>query len=58
MLEANLWGMASDPDQSRLAEAGNWLQTQVKSSLEDKKSGEWAYVCFVRVWLPASLPVQ
>jgi hypothetical protein len=43
MLEANLWGIASEPAQSRLSEVGDWLQSQVKSSLEEKTSGEWVY---------------
>jgi hypothetical protein len=43
LLEANLWGIASEPGQSRLSEIGDWLQSQIKSSLDEKISGEWVY---------------
>ena len=43
MLEANLWGIASEPSELRISEVGDWLQTQVKSSLKEKTSGEWVY---------------
>ena len=42
-LEAELWEMASGEGQTWMSEAGDWLQSRVKSSLEEKPPGEWVY---------------
>lgn len=43
VLEDQLWEMASGEEQTRLSEAGESLQKQVKSSLEEKPPGEWVF---------------
>jgi uncharacterized membrane protein YgaE (UPF0421/DUF939 family) len=53
LLESNLWGLASEPVESRVSEVGDWLPTRVKSSLEGKTSDEWVYAV-VRVGVAAS----
>jgi len=42
-LEAELWEIASGEAQAQLSEIGDRLQSQVKSSLEQKSSGDWVY---------------
>ena len=53
MLEGNLWRIESEPGEARMSEVGDWLQTQVKSSLKEKTSGEWVYAV-LRIGIAAS----
>ena len=42
-LETELWEIASGEAQAQLSEIGDRLQSQVKSSLEQKPPGEWGF---------------
>ena len=55
-LENQLWGMASGEAQAQLAEIGTALQSQLKTSLEQKPHGKWVNSSCGLVSRLASLP--